>query len=429
MRGLEHFDVRIAVRADGDVLDAAADGSLQIVHVVERLLRQVADRAAAGDVAVEAGQILINGLCLGQLHADGEAVHALTVDVVGDAHGDLVQIGQHVELCQRDARAALHLHTIAGGDHVEPAHAARTAGRSAVLAAGVAQRSGLVAEHLAGERALAHAGGIGLHNADDRVEPGFRDARADGRVGRDRRRAGGVRIDAIVNVTQRAELGLKEQGLVVLNGLGEVIRRVADIVLERHGVGVEPVHHLVEVDGVMVIAVDDEEILPLENVGQAGLERVAVGQLAHAQRLFHVFVRVGGGDAAAGGAELLVRQTVLFQAVKQLVVRHADDGLVADLQVLRCDGDAALSQARDLVEHVLRINDHAGAEHVHGLVAQDAGRHEIEHELALVVDDGVAGVVAALIAHDDVVLLAEQVDHAALALVAPVDAYDRCQHC
>ena len=73
--------------------------------------------------------------------------------------------------------------------------------------------------------------------------------------------------------------------------------------------------------------------------------------------------------------------------------------------------------------------NHTGAEHVHGFVAQDAGRHEIEHELALVVDDGVAGVVAALIAHDDVVLLAEQVDHAALALIAPVDTYDGCQHC
>ena len=179
----------------------------------------------------------------------------------------------------------------------------------------------------------------------------------------------------------------------------------------------------------MVITVDNEEILPLEDVGQARLERVAVGQLAHAQRLFHVLVRVGGGDAAAGGAELLVRQTILLQAVEQLVVRHADDGLVADLQVLRRDGDAAGAQALDLMEHVLGINDHAGAEHVHGLVAQDAARHEIEHELALVVDDGVAGVVAALIAHDDVVLLAEQVDHAAFALVAPVDAYDGCQHC
>ena len=378
---------------------------------------------------MEAGQILVNGLGFGQLHADGEAVHALAVDVVGDAHGDLVHVGQHVELCQRNAGAALHLHAVAGGDHVEPAHAARAAGRGAVFAAGVTQRGGLVAEHLAGERALTYAGGVGLHDADDRVEPRLRDARADGSVGRDGRRAGGVRIDAVVNVAQRTELGLKEQGLVVLDGLGEVVGRVTDVVLERHGVGVDPVHHLVEVDGIVVITIDDEEILPLENVGQTGLECVAVGQFAHAQRLFHVLVRVGGGDAAAGGAELLVRQTVLLQAVEQLVVRHADNGLVADLQVLRRDGDAAGTQTLGPVEHVLRINDHAGAEHVHGLVAQDAARHEIEHELALVVDDGVAGVVAALIAHDDVVLLAEQVDHAAFALVAPVDTYDGCQHC
>ena len=378
---------------------------------------------------MEAGQILVNGLGLGQLHTDGEAVHALTVDVIGDAHGDLVQVGQYVELRQRDARAALHLHAVAGGDHVKPTHAARAAGRGAVFAAGVTQRGGLVAEHLAGERALTYAGGVGLHDADDRVEPRLRDARADGSVGRDGRRAGGVRIDAVVNVAQRTELGLKEQGLVVLDGLGEVVGRVTDVVLERHGVGVDPVHHLVEVDGIVVITIDDEEILPLENVGQTGLECVAVGQFAHAQRLFHVLVRVGGGDAAAGGAELLVRQTVLLQAVEQLVVRHADNGLVADFQVLRRDGDAAGAQTLGLVEHVLRINDHAGAEHVHGLVAQDAARHEVEHELALVVDDGVAGVVAALIAHDDVVLLAEQVDHAAFALVAPVDAYDGCQHC
>ena len=45
--------------------------------------------------------------------------------------------------------AALHLHAVAGGDDVEPADAARTAGRRAVFAAGVAQRVGLVAEHLA----------------------------------------------------------------------------------------------------------------------------------------------------------------------------------------------------------------------------------------------------------------------------------------
>ena len=183
----EHLDVRIAVRPDGDVLDAAADSALEVVHVVERLLRQIAHLAAAGDVAVEAGQVLVDGLGLGQLHTDGEALHALAVDLIGDAHGDLVQVGQHVELRQRDTRAALHFHAVAGGDHVEPAHAARASGGSAVFAAGVAQRGGLVTEHLAGERALTYAGGVGLHDADDRVEPRLRDARADGSVGRDGR--------------------------------------------------------------------------------------------------------------------------------------------------------------------------------------------------------------------------------------------------
>ena len=108
------------------------------------------------------------------------------------------------------------------------------------------------------------------------------------------------------------------------------------------------------------------------------------------------------------------------------MVRHADDGLVADLQVLRRDGDAAVAQTPNLVEQVLGVDDHAGTHDVDGLVAQNAGREEIQHELALVVDDGVPGVVAALIAHDNVVFLRQEIDHAALALVAPVDAYDGC---
>ena len=80
----------------------------------------------------------------------------------------------------------------------------------------------------------------------------------------------------------------------------------------------------------------------------------------------------------------------------------------------------------DFMEEMLCVDHHAGTHHVHGFIAQDAGGEQIQNELALVVDDGVSGVIAALIAHDDVVLLAEQVDHAALALVAPVDAYNGC---
>ena len=49
---------------------------------------------------------------------------------------------------------------------------------------------------------------------------------------------------------------------------------------------------------------------------------------------------------------------------------------------------------------------------------------QVQGELAQVVDNGVAGVAAALVADHHVVVPGEQVHHAALALVAPVDAYN-----
>ena len=52
----------------------------------------------------------------------------------------------------------------------------------------------------------------------------------------------------------------------------------------------------------------------------------------------------------------------------------------------------------------------------------------MQREFAEFIDDGVSGVAAALIAHDNVIVGADEVDHTALALVTPVDAYDRSIH-
>ena len=56
---------------------------------------------------------------------------------------------------------------------------------------------------------------------------------------------------------------------------------------------------------------------------------------------------------------------------------------------------------------------------------QDAGRNQPQHELRAVDVDGVAGVVAALIARDDVEARRQQIDDLALAFVAPL----RAEHC
>jgi len=66
----------------------------------------------------------------------------------------------------------------------------------------------------------------------------------------------------------------------------------------------------------------------------------------------------------------------------------------------------------------------AGPDDVEHVRVEDAGGQEVEGEAPLFVDDGVAGVVAALEADDHVRLAGEHVRHLAFAFIAPVCAYD-----
>ena len=75
------------------------------------------------------------------------------------------------------------------------------------------------------------------------------------------------------------------------------------------------------------------------------------------------------------------------------------------------------------------VDEHAVAHDADDLGTQDAGGQQIQDKLAARVFDSMAGIVAALIAHNDVVFLAQQVYHAALAFVAPVDTGNCSKHC
>src|SRR5579872_7335752 len=57
---------------------------------------------------------------------------------------------------------------------------------------------------------------------------------------------------------------------------------------------------------------------------------------------------------------------------------------------------------------------------------QDAGRQQRKLVSLAVEDDRVAGVIASLVADDDVVLVGEQIDDLALRLVPPLQADHRC---
>ena len=87
----------------------------------------------------------------------------------------------------------------------------------------------------------------------------------------------------------------------------------------------------------------------------------------------------------------------------------------------RCRG--ARSPSSSLGQHA-RVDHDAVADHAALAGVEDPGRDQVELPRLAVADDRVAGVVAALEAHDGVGVLGEQVDDLALALVAPLGADD-----
>ena len=87
------------------------------------------------------------------------------------------------------------------------------------------------------------------------------------------------------------------------------------------------------------------------------------------------------------------------------------------------------------LERVELVQEHAGVDHDpvsddrRDVFVEDPARHELESERLAVHDDGVTGVVAALVADDQVHLLGDEVGELPLSLVAPLRAdHDRCRH-
>ena len=340
------------------------------------------------------------------------------------ADRDLVHIAEDVQLGQGDVGGCLALDTVAGGHDVDGAHPAGTARLGAVFTAGLPQLLGLLAEPLAGEGALAHAGGVGLHHTDDLVHLGGGQAGAHRGVGRHSVGGGGVGIDAVVQIPQGAQLGLKEDVLPLGLGLAQECAGIADKGLDLLAEVRHPGHHLVHGVGLGPVDLGEDQVLPLQNVLEVGLEMLGIEELAGHDGLFLVLVRVERSDALLGGAVLLVLETGLLQGVQIPVPGQQERSPVADLEILGGDGHALAHHVGHLRPQALAVQSHAVAQDIHHALAEDAGGQQVQGELAELVDHGVAGVAAALITDYHVIVLGDEVHHTALALVTPVDAYN-----
>ena len=173
-----------------------------------------------------------------------------------------------------------------------------------------------------------------------------------------------------------------------------------------------------------MVGVGENRVLPFHQLFKVLFQRFGVQKVAHLDRFLHIFIPVHRRDAALGGTIARLAQPLLFQRVLQRMEGQHHDRPVGNFEIVRRDGHALLAQVRDFPIDVLEIDHRARAQQVHCLGAEDAGGNQVELALAEFIDHRMPRVVAALVAHHHIVLFRQEIDHAALSLVAPVHSND-----
>jgi hypothetical protein len=153
-------------------------------------------------------------------------------------------------------------------------------------------------------------------------------------------------------------------------------------------------------------------------------QRIGIGEIHQPDGAAADLVLIGRADAALGGADGMDRVAGFAQRIEVTMQRQNQRDVLGDAQIVRADGDALTFQFSHLVEEGLRIEHDAIADHGQLRGPQHAGRQQ-RQLVGLAVDDKrMAGIVAALEAHDDIGLLRQPVDDLALPFVAPLGADD-----
>src|SRR5579863_5227898 len=194
-------------------------------------------------------------------------------------------------------------------------------------------------------------------------------------------------------------MGRQPGRVVVKVGPGDVVKRKCQAVVDLR---------------------QDEVFLPQDDV-ELLAEDLRVEQVLHAQADARRLVRIGGPDTAFSRAQAVLTEVTLGEGIQLLMVGHNK------MSTARYDKartvDASAGQRVHLVDQELGLDHDTVADHGSYIGVQDAAWHKLKGEPLAVDHDGVASVVAPLVAHNHLHLFGEQVGQFRFTLVTPLGAY------
>ena len=225
----------------------------------------------------------------------------------------------------------------------------------------------------------------------------------------------------MVDIEQRCLRALEQDRFALLEHVVEQKRTLADVRAETLCVGAELVPQLVDRVGGQIEELLELRIDAIECDAAAFAEDALIEQVLHAQTDACHLILVARADAPLGGADVVLAQALLERTVEIAVIGHDDMSVAGDLEIL--GRNALVLEHIDLFDEHLGVDDHAVANDRRDVLVHDARRDEVQAELLVTAYDGMAGVVAALVAHNTIELGRYEVANLTFAFVSPLGSH------
>jgi hypothetical protein len=225
----------------------------------------------------------------------------------------------------------------------------------------------------------------------------------------------------VIEVEQRALGTLEEDVVAARERRLHEPRRVVEVVAKPRTPAERLVDECVGLEGLGAHP-GEQPVL----VGQDALDPLAqdapVEEVLHPKAEPPGTIAIRRADASTRRPHRGIGEACLVAAVEGHVVRH--DHVRAPADAHARDIDAALGEHVELGDQRQRVHDDAVADHRGHVRVEHARRRETQLEHLVAADDGVAGVVATLVADDHRGPLREEVRRLALAFVTPLEPDD-----
>ena len=275
------------------------------------------------------------------------------------------------------------------------------------------------------ESAAAYSGRISLCNNNDLLDLIRRDACADAAVACQCGRRCNHRVDAHVGILHGSELTFEKDVLACLYRVEKESVSINNERLDELALLEHLLSKLVRIDRILMVEVNKKRILDLEDSADLLAQCLFVEQLAYLETDLRILIGEERSDTGLGGTECLAAQSLLFILIKIYMVRH--DYLYSvgnhELGVKTLGADVVV-----LVDELSDVECHTVADDVNDILVADTGRHQVQCESSVLVNDRMSCIRASLEADYNIRFAREKVRDLAFTLVTPVSAYDRLYH-